>query len=106
MAFDTTADPQFLGSNGYTVDASVTTGDEINGYVFPGIPDGIGAFALDNDTVRFIVNHEFNDDDGYLYPLNPGTPDELLLSGTRMSFIDVNKQTFLVEDAGLAYDRA
>jgi secreted PhoX family phosphatase len=106
MAFDTSFDAQMTGQNGYEVDPLITVGEgDINGYEFPGIPDGIGAFALDEDTVRLLVNHEFNDNDGYLYPLNPGSGNELLLSGTRISFVDINKADLTVEDVGLAYDR-
>ncbi len=100
MAFDTTQPNQMTGLNGYMVDAFVTIGEDIDGYFPPGIPDGTGAFEVDDDTVRILVNHELNADDGYTYTLASGAE----LPGARVSFFDINKETLEVEDAGLAYD--
>lgn len=100
MAFDTTQPNQMTGLNGYITDAVVTIGDEINGYFPPGIPDGMGAFEIDDNTVRVLVNHELNVGDGYTYTLASGAE----LDGARVSFFDINKETLEVEDAGLAYD--
>lgn len=100
MAFDTTQPNQMTGLNGYITDAVVTIGDEINRYFPPGIPDGMGAFEIDDNTVRVLVNHELNVGDGYTYTLASGAE----LDGARVSFFDINKETLEVEDAGLAYD--
>jgi len=106
VGFDTDEPAQMTGLNGYEVDPLVTIGEEINGYAPTGILDGIGAYALDENTVRVLVNSELNDNDGYLYTLNAGTEDELQITGTRISYFDIDKETLTVQDAGLAYDRA
>ncbi len=98
--FDTVEPPQVLGLSGYTVDPFFTVGETYGGYTPPGIPDGIGAFALDGDTIRILVNHELNSEDGYAYTLANGAA----ITGARVSFFDINKGSLAVEDAGLAYD--
>ena len=62
-------------------------------YVPPGVPDGLGAFALDEDTVRLIANHELTPDSGYAYTLANGTE----LTGARVSFFDLNQETLQLE---------
>ncbi|MGL5942188.1 MAG: esterase-like activity of phytase family protein [Waterburya sp.] len=98
---DTEQPAQMTGLNGYQVDPIFTVGEEINGYTPPGILDGLGAFALDDDTVRILSNHEFSADEGYAYTLANGTE----LTGARVSFFDINKETLELEDSGLAYDK-
>lgn len=97
---DTTQPAQMTGLNGYEVDPIFTIGEEFDGYTPPGIPDGLGAFALDEDTVRILANHELSSDVGYGYTLANGTE----LTGARVSFFDINTETLELEDAGLAYD--
>ncbi len=98
--FDTVEPPQLVGLNGYSVDPIFTIGETYGGYTPPGIPDGIGAFALDGDTVRVLVNHELSNTAGYAYTLANGTE----LTGARVSYFDIGKDSLAVEDAGLAYD--
>ncbi|MEN9568454.1 MAG: hypothetical protein RLZZ69_3650, partial [Cyanobacteriota bacterium] len=98
---DTEQPTQMNGLNGYQVDPIFTVGEEINGYTPPGILDGLGAFALDDDTVRILANHEFSADKGYSYTLANGTE----LTGARVSFFDINKETLELKDSGLAYDK-
>jgi glycerophosphoryl diester phosphodiesterase len=100
--FDTSQPAQMLGvgGSGYTVDPVFTIGDSVNGYTPPGIPDGMGAYALDEQTVRILVNHELNSDTGYAYTLANGTQ----LTGARVSYFDIDKATRTIVDAGLAYD--
>ena len=105
MAFDTTQPAQLTSLGAFDYNPILTIGDTItneNGstYTPPGIPDGTGAFELDEDTVRILVNHELVEDDGYAYTLANGTS----LQGGRVSYFDVNKNTLEVEGAGLAYD--
>jgi serralysin len=98
--FDTTQPSQVKGLDGYTVDPIFTVGDKIGNYVPPGILDGIGAFSLNDTTVRLLVNHELGNTVGYKYTLKNGTQ----LPGARVSFFDVDKRTFEITNAGLAYD--
>ena len=101
MAFDTTQPSQVQGLNGYTVDPVFTVGDTIDGYTPPGILDGSGAYELDADTVRVLVNHEISvSSGGYAYTLESGVS----LRGARVSYFDIDKATLEVVDSGLAYD--
>ena len=98
--FDTTQPSQVKGLNGYTVDPIFTVGDKIGDYVPPGILDGIGAFSLNDTTVRLLVNHELGSTVGYEYTLKNNTK----LPGARVSFFDVDKRTLQITNSGLAYD--
>ncbi|AFY94066.1 alkaline phosphatase PhoX [Chamaesiphon minutus] len=100
LSFDTTQPSQVKGLNGWTVDPLVTVGDKVGNYAIPGIPDGIGAYSLNDTTVRLLVVSELSNTVGYRYALKNGTQ----LPGARASYIDVDKRTFQVTDAGLAYD--
>jgi secreted PhoX family phosphatase len=98
---DTKQPAQAKGLNGYTVDPFLTIGEEVKGYALPGIPDGLGAFALDKDTIRVFTNHEIAPEKAYSYSLDNGTK----LTGARVSFFDLNKNTLKVENAGLAINK-
>ncbi|MGB7414417.1 MAG: esterase-like activity of phytase family protein, partial [Thermosynechococcaceae cyanobacterium] len=98
--FDTFQPAQADGLEGYTVDPIVTIGESIDDYIPAGIPDGMGAFKLDDNTVRILVNHELRPDVGYAYQLANGTE----LTGARVSYFDIDKTTRDIKDAGLAYD--
>ncbi|MGF1536989.1 MAG: alkaline phosphatase PhoX [Elainellaceae cyanobacterium] len=119
MAFTTSFAPQLIGQNGYTVVPLVTIGETIpgttgalnastaGGYQPVGILDGAGALRLDEDTVRAFTNHELLNGDGVEYTITQGTADpsdDFTLTGGRISFFDINTNTFEVEDAGLAYN--
>ncbi len=97
---NTTQPAQMTGLNGYKVNPIFTVGEQINDYAPPGILDGLGAFAYDEDTVRVFANHELRAELGYAYTLANGTQ----LTGARVSYFDINKETRELEDAGLAYD--
>ena len=99
--FDTTQPSQLTGLAGYTVDPIFTVGDKIGTYVPPGILDGIGAFSLNDTTVRLYVNHELAPTVGYRYNLASGAQ----LTGARVSYFDVDKRTFQIVDSGLAYNK-
>ncbi len=98
--FDTFQPAQADGLEGYTVDPIVTIGESIDDYIPAGIPDGMGAFKLDDHTVRILVSHELRPDVGYAYQLANGTE----LTGARVSYFDIDKTTRNIKDAGLAYD--
>jgi serralysin len=100
LSFDTTQPSQVKGINGYTVDPILTVGDKVGNYAIPGIPDGIGAFALNDTTVRVLVVSELGNTVGYKYKLKNG----LELPGARANYVDIDKRTLQVTDAGLAYD--
>jgi hypothetical protein len=100
LSFDTTQPSQVKGLNGYTVDPILTVGDKVGNYALPGIPDGIGAFALNDTTVRVLVVSELGNTVGYKYKLKNG----LELPGARANYVDIDKRTLQVTDAGLAYD--
>ncbi len=99
-SFDTNQPAQLTGLNGWSVDPIFTVGDNIDGYVPPGILDGIGAFSLNDTTVRLLVNHELGNTVGYKYTLANGTE----LPGARVSYFDVDKRTLQITDSGLAFD--
>ena len=98
--FDTNQPSQVKGLEGYTIDPLFTVGDTIGSYTPPGILDGIGAYSLNDTTVRLFVVNEIASTDGYKYTLENGTQ----LSGARVNYFDVDKRTFKITDAGLAYD--
>jgi len=110
--FDTTQPSQVKGLGGYTVDPIFTVGDTITGtkgalnsttagnYTPIGILDGTGAYKLNAKTVRIFVNHEVGNTAGYAYTLASGAK----LTGTRVSYFDIDIATLKVVDSGLAYD--
>ena len=98
--FDTNQPSQVKGLEGYTIDPLFTVGDTIGSYTPAGILDGIGAYSLNDTTVRLFVVNEIASTDGYKYTLENGTQ----LSGARVNYFDVDKRTFKITDAGLAYD--
>jgi hypothetical protein len=105
MVFDTNQPAQMTGLNGYNVDPIVTIGDTLpstadGDYLPVGILDGIGAFELNDSTIRVLVNHELKPDQGYSYTLANGAS----LTGARVSFFDIDRNSRSVIDAGLAYD--
>jgi serralysin len=99
-SFDTTQPSQVKGLNGFTVDPILTVGDKVDNYAIPGIPDGIGAFALNDTTVRVLVVSELSNTVGYKYKLKNG----LELPGARANYVDIDKRTLQITGAGLAYD--
>ncbi|MEA5583312.1 alkaline phosphatase PhoX [Nodularia harveyana UHCC-0300] len=99
--FDTTQPAQIKGLEGYTVDPIFTIGETVNGYTPTGIPDGTGAFELNETTVRVLVNSEIGSDVGYAYTLENGTS----LTGSRISYFDIDKRTLKIVDSGLAYNK-
>lgn len=68
-----------------------------------GPPDGMGAYKLDEDTVRLIVQSEIGVNDGYAYTLtaNPN----VTLYGSVVQYLDLRQETpHLLEGSGLIYD--
>jgi serralysin len=115
IQFDTAIAPTMVGRNGFVTDALVTSGEatpfDFNGTVANGglgsstpvgIMDGIGAYKLNDTTVRALVNQELNSGTGNSYGLANG----VTLNGARVSFFDIDINTRKVTNAGLAYDKA
>lgn len=76
-----------------------TVGETIDGYTPPGILDGIGAIKLNDRKVRLFVNHELREGQGYAYKLKNNTS----LTGSRVSYFDIDRYSRKVLDSGLAY---
>ena len=90
-----------VGENGWGTHPIFTVGASLeNGYTPPGIMDGIGALELDANTVRFYVNHELVSFDGYAFDV-----DGIELTGSRISYFDVDKSTYSIIDGGQAIQK-
>lgn len=64
-----------------------------------GAPDGLGAYQLDQETIRVLVNHELDGETGHPYRLDNGAT----LTGARISFLDIDRRTLRILDSGIAY---
>ena len=96
------------GEGAWEVRALLTIGDHVpsrdprftNQKFHPvGALDGLGAYQLDQDTVRVLVNHELDGKAGYSYRLDNGAR----LTGARISFLDLDRRTLQILDSGMAY---
>ncbi|EAZ91149.1 alkaline phosphatase PhoX [Crocosphaera chwakensis] len=100
---------QMKGLPGWNTEAIFTVGESINGYTPTGILDGIGAFKLNNSTVRFLVNSELSGGQGYSYDLNTldgvAGNEVSVPGGARIHFFDVDINSKQVVDGGLAFNR-
>lgn len=108
-AFSTAYAPMMQGRNGASVEALFTIGETYTdgdySYTPVGILDGIGGYRLDDNTVRFLVNHELSEGRGYSYTVDDGAGGTVALNGARVSYFDVDINTKHVVGAGQAYDR-
>ena len=96
------------GQGTWNVRSLLTIGDRLpsreprfadQAYQPVGAPDGLGAYQLDEGTVRVLVNHELDGKAGYPYRLDNGTA----LTGARISFLDLDRRTLQVLNGGIAY---
>lgn len=78
-----------------------TIGDRVSNYRPPGNMDGNEAFSLNSTTVRVLTNHALSADQGLPYTLS----NNLSLTGSRISYFDIDKDTHRIKDAGVAFDR-
>ena len=102
-------DPPMMNADGtWEARALLTIGDHLpsrdrrfadQAYQPVGAPDGLGAYQLDEGTVRVLVNHELDGKAGYPYRLDNGTA----LTGARISFLDLDRRTLQVLNGGIAY---
>jgi hypothetical protein len=104
-AFITDKPAKLTAKNGAVVTPLWTTGDTIAGtsgtYTPIGIPDGLGAYKLNTTTMRVLMNHEVGPTAGYAYSLANGTS----LTGSRVSYFDIDISTKKILDSGMAYNR-
>ncbi len=92
--------PMLVGENGWTTAPVFTVGATLgNGYTPVGVLDGIGATRIDEDTVRIYVNHELGSDAGESYEV-----DGIELTGARISYFDIDRQTLSITDGGIAIE--
>ncbi|WP_321390014.1 alkaline phosphatase PhoX [Emcibacter sp.] len=103
--FITAEDPMMVGVNGAQTTALFTVGETINGYTPTGIMDGIGAYSLNDTTVRVLVSHELGGNRGYAYQLDDGLGGTVNVTGARISYFDIDKATKNIVDAGQAYSQ-
>lgn len=109
LATGETAEPSdvkmLAGLDGWETTKVLTIGETVpNGggsYHLPGKPDGMGAMALDGQTVRVFINHELYKSQGPTYTLANGTQ----MTGARISYLDFDKDTRAVTGGGLAFSR-
>ncbi len=87
-----------LPESGLQIDVLMHTGQTFGTFQPPGIMDGMGAWDWNATTVRLFVNHELAPNAGYRYPLANGTG----LTGARISWIDIDKESRQIVDAGNA----
>ena len=96
------------GQGTWEVLALLTIGDRLpsrdsrftdQAYQPVGALDGLGAYRLDEGTVRVLVNHELDGKAGYPYRLDSGAT----LTGARISFLDIDRRTLRVLNSGIAY---
>lgn len=102
-------DPPMMNADGaWEARALLTIGDRLPSrdprladreYQPVGAPDGLGAYRLDDGTVRVLVNHELDGKAGNPYRLDNGTK----LTGARVSFLDIDPRTSQILDSGIAY---
>lgn len=102
------------GVGGWTVDPILTVGDTLSGttgalnpttagdYTPIGVIDGLGAYELDDDTVRVFANHEVLHFRGYDYEVSDGAGGTFSLAGARISYFDIDKDTRTIVDSGIA----
>ena len=87
----------YLGA-GSATNALFTIGTS-QGSEITGVPDGQGAYRVDGNTIRLLLNSEIGNTGGFTYTLSNGTQ----LTGARISYVDLNNAG-QVKGGGLAYD--
>lgn len=98
-------DSMIIGQEGFRATPLFTIGETVNGYTPPGILDGLGAYRVDDDTVRVYANHELLNFRGYAYPIEDGQGGTFTLTGARISYFDIDVNTMQVVDVAPAYSR-
>ncbi len=78
-----------------------TIGDRVADYRPLGLLDGNGAFSLNSSTARILTTNNIDAGEGRPYSL----ANNLSLTGSRISYFDIDKTTHRIKSAGVAYDR-
>jgi hypothetical protein len=106
---------KMVPAGGAVITPLITVGETVDdgaggSYLMRGIPDGIGAYELDQDTVRFFVNHEFGRTAnvpglgtvaiGGQWTANAGGLQ--VQGGARVSWFDIDKATRQITRGGNA----
>ena len=104
------------GVGGYNFTEIHTIGETISGstgalnpttagdYTPVGVLDGLGAYMLNDTTVRVLANHELLHFRGNTYAVSDGAGGTFSMPGARISYFDIDKATRTIVDAGIAYD--
>lgn len=94
------------GRGGFVTKPLLTVGEQVATpgglYNVTGLPDGIGAYLLDPETVRLLVNHEFSTSSGAPFTLDNGA---VFTAGSRISAFDVDIATRTVNEGHQAIRR-
>ena len=102
------------GVGGWVVEPIFTVGDTLTGttgalnpttagdFTPVGVLDGLGAYELDGDTVRVFANHELLHFRGYPYEVSDGAGGTFSMTGARITYFDIDKDTRQVVDSGIA----
>jgi hypothetical protein len=107
----------FDGENGYKALPILTVGETlehtsgalnastVGDYTPVGEFDGIGAYKLNHNTIRVFVNHELQHNVGNEYLVSDGQGGSFSMTGARISYFDIDKDTKAIVDGGIAYDK-
>ena len=92
---------------GYTAQSLFTVGEKVisgtSSYTPIGLLDGLGAYKLNDSTMRVYTVHENSSSSGATYTVEDGKGGNVTLTGARISFFDVNISTLQISNSGLAY---
>lgn len=116
LPFASSEAAMMAGEKGFIVKPLLTIGETLSGttgalnpttagpFTPVGVPDGIGAYELNTDTVRVFVNHEVSSTAAYSYQVTAGLSGTLNLTGARISYFDIDTSSRMIVDGGLAYN--
>jgi serralysin len=97
--------PMMDSVNGYRIFSPIfTVGESFGNYTPPGILDGMGAYQLDENTVRVLANHELLHFRGYPYEVNDAMGGTFSMIGARISYFDIDIESRQIVGSGLAYN--
>lgn len=92
-------DPLLKGTNSWIQTILQGVGETVNGYSLPGNISGISMYQTEQGYNRLMITHDFPAAAGSTYPIENG----LILTGSRISYLDLDPVTNKPIDAGLPY---